>query len=149
MGRGYLRCVQCCTARPQLVVVDYLWGHVTQQAMPALLTARTDRAKALAWIQIGSMAGPDISLPSYLLRAANLNILGSGQGSVTTAGIVAELPSLAEQIVAGTLAVDPLVMPLSQVEQAWNTPTAPGRLIVLMPRRPDTARRCSPTTPPA
>ncbi|MFD0021331.1 zinc-binding alcohol dehydrogenase family protein [Streptomyces sp. NPDC058382] len=115
------------------VVIDYLWGDVTQRAMPALLTARGDRAKALTWIQIGSMAGQDISLPSYLLRAANLNIMGSGQGSVTTAGIVAELPSLAEQIAAGTLAVDPLPMPLSEVGQAWNTPTAPGQRIVLTP----------------
>ncbi|MGW0666162.1 quinone oxidoreductase family protein [Streptomyces sp. NPDC002746] len=115
------------------VVVDYLWGHVTQQAMPALLMARADRARALTWIQIGSMAGQNINLPSSLLRAANLNIMGSGQGSVTTAGIVAELPSLAEQIVSGALAVDPLLIPLSQIEEAWNTPTAPGQRIVLTP----------------
>ncbi|MHA6758362.1 quinone oxidoreductase family protein [Streptacidiphilus sp. PAMC 29251] len=115
------------------VVIDYLWGHPTQLAMPALLTARTDRSKALAWVQIGSTAGADINLPSYLLRAGNLNILGSGQGSVTAAGILAELPSLVDEIAAGALAVDPLPMPLAQVEQAWNTPTAPGQRIVLTP----------------
>lgn len=115
------------------VVIDYLWGRTAQLAMPALLTARADRAKALAWIQIGSMAGAEITLPSFLLRAANLTILGSGQGSLTTAGIVAELPSLVDEIASGTLAVDPLPMPLSQVEQAWNTPTAPGQRIVLIP----------------
>lgn len=115
------------------VVIDYLWGEPTQLAMPALMTARTDRSQALAWVQIGSMAGQDITLPSFLLRAGNLNILGSGQGSVTTAGIVAELPSLAEEIASGALAVDPLPMPLDQVQQAWNTPTAPGQRIVLVP----------------
>ncbi|MFJ6212002.1 zinc-binding alcohol dehydrogenase family protein [Streptomyces sp. NPDC092296] len=115
------------------VVIDYLWGRPTQLAMPALLTARRERAKALAWVQIGSMAGRDITLPSYLLRAANLTILGSGQGSLTTAGIVAELPSLAVEIAAGTLAVDPLPMPLSQVERAWAATPAPGGRIVLMP----------------
>ena len=115
------------------VVIDYLWGEPTRQAMPALLTARADRAKALAWVQIGSMAGQDITLPSFLLRAGNLNIMGSGQGSVTTAGIVAELPSLAEQIASGALTVDPLPIPLKQVREAWNTPTAPGQRIVLMP----------------
>jgi NADPH:quinone reductase-like Zn-dependent oxidoreductase len=115
------------------VVIDYLWGRPTEQAMPALLTARADRSKALAWVQIGSMAGQDITLPSFLLRAANLTIMGSGQGSVTTAGILAELPSLAEEIASGSLAVDPLPVPLDQVEQAWSTPAALGRRVVLTP----------------
>lgn len=115
------------------VVIDYLWGPPTELAMPALLTARSERSQALAWVQIGSMAGADITLPSYLLRAANLTVLGSGQGSLTTAGIVAELPSLAEEITSGALAVDVLSMPLSQVERAWNATTAPGQRIVLLP----------------
>ncbi|WP_326673484.1 quinone oxidoreductase family protein [Streptomyces sp. NBC_01257] len=115
------------------VVLDYLWGPPAVLAMTALLTARSDRAKALAWIQIGSMAGQEITLPSFLLRAGNLNIMGSGQGSLTTAGILAELPSLAQEIAAGTLAVDVLPVPLDQVEQAWNTPVDPGRRVVLTP----------------
>ncbi|MCO6008887.1 zinc-binding alcohol dehydrogenase family protein [Actinoallomurus purpureus] len=113
------------------VVIDYLWGHPAEQAMLALAKARTDRAKPLTWIQIGSVAGADISLPSSLLRAANLQIMGSGQGSVTTAAILAELPALAAQISSGTLTVDPLPMPLAQVEQAWTTPTIPGQRLVL------------------
>lgn len=113
------------------VVIDYLWGPAAEHAMPALLTARADRSRPLDWIQIGSMAGADITLPSALLRGANLRIVGSGQGSLTTAGILAELPSLAVEITSGTLAADPLALPLSQVEQAWNTPTAPGQRIVL------------------
>ena len=115
------------------VVIDYLWGPAAEHAMPALLTARPERSKPLAWIQIGSMAGADITLPSSLLRAANLQIMGSGQGSVTTAGILAELPALAQEIVSGSLTVSPLALPLSQVEQAWHTPTAPGQRIVLTP----------------
>ncbi|MFE3945763.1 zinc-binding alcohol dehydrogenase family protein [Streptomyces sp. NPDC059118] len=115
------------------VVIDYLWGKPTELAMPALLKARTDRSKALNWIQIGSMAGLEITLPSYVLRAADLTIMGSGQGSVTAAGILAELPSLSEEIASGSLAVDPLPIPLSQVEQAWNTSTGPGQRIVLTP----------------
>lgn len=121
------------TAGDADVVLDYLWGPAAELAMPALLTARTERSKPLAWIQIGSVAGAEIALPSALLRAANLQIMGSGQGSVTTAGIVAELPSLAAEIASGSLAVDPLALPLSEVERAWTTPTAPGRRIVLTP----------------
>jgi hypothetical protein len=51
------------------VVVDYLWGPPTERLMPAPLTARADRGRPLAWTEIGSVAGPDVTLPSYLLRA--------------------------------------------------------------------------------
>jgi NADPH:quinone reductase-like Zn-dependent oxidoreductase len=112
------------------VVIDYLWGSTTEQAIPALVKSRAERSKPLWWIQIGSMAGTTITLPSAALRAANLQLLGSGQGSLTTAGIVAELPELADQITAGTFAVDPISTPLSDVESAWNAPTAPGQRIV-------------------
>ncbi|MGI5324225.1 quinone oxidoreductase family protein [Actinomadura nitritigenes] len=115
------------------VVLDYLWGPPAQEAMPALLRARTDRSKALAWVQIGSVAGPEIALPSFVLRAANLTVMGSGQGSVTTAGIVAELPSLVEEIASGALAVDAVPVPLDDVEQAWSAPVRPGRRVVVTP----------------
>jgi NADPH:quinone reductase-like Zn-dependent oxidoreductase len=113
------------------VVIDYLWGAAAERAMPALLTARAERAEPLAWIQIGSMAGADLTLPSALLRAANLQIMGSGQGSVTTSGIIAELPALAAEIASGTLAIDPLALPLSEVERAWTTQITPSQRVVL------------------
>ncbi|MEV0849525.1 hypothetical protein AB0J21_27245 [Streptomyces sp. NPDC049954] len=100
--------------------------------MAALLTARADRARALRRVRIGSVAGPDLSLPSYRLRAANLTVLGSGQGSVT-AGITAELPSLAREISSGALPVDALAVPLKDVERAWVRPAGPGGRVVLSP----------------
>ncbi|WUH93791.1 zinc-binding alcohol dehydrogenase family protein [Streptomyces sp. NBC_00433] len=115
------------------VVLDYVWGPVTEAAMRAVLTARSDRTRQLAWIQLGSTAGADITLPSAFLRAADLRIMGSGQGSVSTAGILAELPSLAAHITAGDLAVATVPVPLSQVEEAWAGPVAPGHRVVLTP----------------
>jgi NADPH:quinone reductase-like Zn-dependent oxidoreductase len=112
------------------VVIDYLWGSVTERAIPAIVKGRAERGKPLWWIEIGSMAGATITLPSAALRAANLQLVGSGQGSVTTAGIVAELPELAEQITAGAFVVDPVSIPLSEVEAAWNAPITAGQRIV-------------------
>jgi hypothetical protein len=94
---------------------------------------RHDRSRPLDWIQVGSVAGPDITLPSAALRAANVRIMGSGQGSVTTAAIVAQLPALAAEITAGTLTVDAAPLPLSQVETAWNAPAESGQRIVFTP----------------
>nr|WP_237440247.1 zinc-binding dehydrogenase [Amycolatopsis rubida] len=111
-------------------VIDYTWGEPAQLVIPAVLARRAERGKPLDWIQIGSMAGAEITLPSFVLRAANLRIMGSGQGSVTAAGIVAELPSLIDQLVAGTLTAAALPVPLAEVETAWTAPTEPGHRLV-------------------
>ncbi|MER5437751.1 zinc-binding alcohol dehydrogenase family protein [Streptomyces sp. NPDC002790] len=113
------------------VVIDYLWGRPTEQAIPAILKARTDRSKALRWVQIGSMAGQEISLPSAFLRAGNLNLLGSGQGAVGTHAILAELPSLAQKISTGALTGESVAMPLRQVHEAWDMHISPSQRIVL------------------
>jgi NADPH:quinone reductase-like Zn-dependent oxidoreductase len=115
------------------IVVDYLWGSPAQQAVMALLTARSDRSRALDWIQIGSMAGPTIELPSAALRSANFRLQGSGQGSVSPRAYVAELPSLVAEITAGTISVRANSVPLSEVEQAWTTKEPPGERTVLIP----------------
>ncbi|HVV89802.1 MAG TPA: zinc-binding alcohol dehydrogenase family protein [Solirubrobacterales bacterium] len=115
------------------VVLDYLWGGPAEAAIPAIVRRREDRSRALRWVQIGAVAGPEIALPSAALRAANLQLMGSGQGSVSTAGIVAELPELAREIDAGTFAVDAEPVPLAEVEAAWERPVAPGRRLVFVP----------------
>ena len=115
------------------VVLDYLWGTPAEHAIRALITRRRDRSRPLDWIQIGSVAGPDITLPSATLRAANLRIMGSGQGSVSTAAIITELPALAADITAGTLTANAMPLPLSQVETAWSAGPEPGRRIVFTP----------------
>jgi NADPH:quinone reductase-like Zn-dependent oxidoreductase len=115
------------------IVIDYLWGKPTERAIMALLTARSDRSRALDWIQIGAIAGPTIELPSVALRSANLRLQGNGQGAVSTEAYLAELPSLVDEIDAGTIAVHPNPLPLADVEQAWSRPDAPGTRTVLVP----------------
>ncbi len=115
------------------IVLDYVWGEPAQRAIIALLTARSDRSRAMNWIQIGAMAGPVIELPSVALRSANLRIQGNGQGAVSTAAYLAELPSLVDEIDAGTIAVTPDTMPLADVEAIWTRPDPPGQRTVLVP----------------
>jgi len=115
------------------IVIDYLWGAPAASAMMALLTARADRSRALDWIQIGAMAGPTIELPSVALRSANLRLQGSGQGSVSPRGYLAELPSLVAEIDAGTIAVNARAVPLADVETTWTAPEPPGQRTVLVP----------------
>lgn len=114
------------------VVLDYVWGATTAAAMVAVVTARTDRGRPLTWIEIGSVGGSTATIPSAALRAARLQIVGSGQGSVPTGQFLAELPEIAGAVVRGDLAVDAETVPLADVERAWSA-AATDRRIVLVP----------------
>jgi NADPH:quinone reductase-like Zn-dependent oxidoreductase len=115
------------------IVIDYLWGQPAQVAIIALLTARADRSRALDWIQIGSMAGPTIELPSVALRSANFRLQGNGQGAVSPRAYLAELPALVDEIDAGTISVQATSRPLADVEEIWTEPDVPGERTVLIP----------------
>jgi hypothetical protein len=115
------------------LVIDYLWGKPASETIMALLRARADRSRAMNWIQIGSMAGPTIELPSVALRSANLRLQGNGQGAVSTRAYLAELPSLINEIDTGGIAVTARPAPLADVEAVWTTPDSPGVGTVLVP----------------
>jgi NADPH:quinone reductase-like Zn-dependent oxidoreductase len=116
------------------VVIDYLWGSVTEDALVALVMARKDAGKRLDWIEIGSMAGQDIRLPSAALRAANLHLIGSGQGSVPTRNILRQLDALAAEIAKGTFTIGTKVVALADVETVWNETAPAGKRFVFVPQ---------------
>ena len=113
------------------VVIDYLWGEPAAAAMIAVVMARTDEGKPLTWIQVGSVAGPVSPIPSAALRSTRLQIVGSGQGSVSPREIRAELPELAAEITKGTFTIDAQAVPLANVERAWADKTR--HRVVLVP----------------
>jgi NADPH:quinone reductase-like Zn-dependent oxidoreductase len=115
------------------IVIDYLWGGPAERAITALLSARSDRSRALNWIQIGAIAGPTLELPSVALRSANLRLQGTGQGALSPAAYLAELPSLVEEIDTGAIAVKTNTHPLADVERVWTEAAPPGTRTVLVP----------------
>jgi NADPH:quinone reductase-like Zn-dependent oxidoreductase len=115
------------------VVIDYLWGPATERIMPTLLMHRTDTSRPLTWIEVGSMSGLQITLPSAWLRAVRLQIVGSGQGSVGGQEYISELPALAAEISTGTYTIDVVPTPLSEVETIWNATMSPGQRVVFVP----------------
>ncbi|HTX46690.1 MAG TPA: zinc-binding alcohol dehydrogenase family protein [Solirubrobacteraceae bacterium] len=115
------------------IVIDYLWGEPTQRAIVALLSTRADRSRALDWIQIGAIAGPTIELPSVALRSANLRLQGNGQGAVSGRVYLEELPSLLDEVKAGTIVLAPRPRPLAEVETIWAGTDTPGERTVLVP----------------
>lgn len=113
------------------VVLDFVWGAPAADAMLPMLTARADRSAPLTWVQIGSMAGASAPIPSTALRAARLEIVGSGIGSVPARDFIAELPELAKAVTEGALDVRARAVPLGQIAQAWSETT--GERLVFVP----------------
>ncbi len=113
------------------VVLDYVWGEPTATLLPALVAGRVDEDRPLVWIQIGSVAGPSAAILSAALRASRLQIVGSGQGSVSTRAIVGELPALVQEIAAGRLESDARAVPLRDVERAWSDIDTSARIVLV------------------
>lgn len=83
------------------VVIHYVWGDPTGNAMVEILTNRADRGKPLTRLEIGAIAGPQAAIPAAALRSVRLEIVGSGIGSVPGRDFVTELPKIAEAIGEG------------------------------------------------
>ncbi|KRL55805.1 quinone oxidoreductase family protein [Furfurilactobacillus rossiae] len=106
------------------VVLDYLWGTAASTAMKVMLPARQNHSQQLLWIEIGSMSGADMVLPSAALRSVNLNLVGSGQGSINARQYLAELPELAQLISVGQFKIASTTMPLTELNETnWNDVT--------------------------
>ncbi|MGH3871736.1 MAG: quinone oxidoreductase family protein [Pseudonocardiaceae bacterium] len=115
------------------IVVDYLWGKMTELALAAITSARPSHAHRLRWVHVGSMSGATITLPGATLRKTNLEICGSGRGSVSLDNLYSANRELLHLIPVGKLRIDIIAMPLADIEQAWNRTVPTGTRIVLTP----------------
>ena len=98
--------------------------------MVAIATHRSNDHQPLSWIEIGAVAGASAEIPSAALRALPLQIVGSGQGSVSTRDILAELPAIAEAIISGALRIDARPIPLRDVASAWRDIGSADRIVL-------------------
>jgi NADPH:quinone reductase-like Zn-dependent oxidoreductase len=112
------------------VVLDFLWGEPAAVAMAALVTGRTDIIHPLTWVNLGEMAGARAVLPAGALRSSRLQLIGSGQGSLSGAEMASEIPAVAAEIARGTFAVEPDPITLRDVERAWSRPADSRKRIV-------------------
>ncbi|MFI7609488.1 zinc-binding alcohol dehydrogenase family protein [Micromonospora sp. NPDC049366] len=113
------------------IVLDFVWGDPAAEVMAALVAGRADPTRPLIWINLGEMAGPRATLPAGALRSTRLQIIGSGQGSLTGATMTAEIPAVAAAIAHGTYTVEPHPVPLHDIERAWSLPVDSSRRIVI------------------
>jgi NADPH:quinone reductase-like Zn-dependent oxidoreductase len=108
---------------PPGLVLDYLWGPVAEAAFAALGRGGEDTGEdagaGTAYVQIGSLAGQEASLPADLLRSRRIRISGSGVGSVSAEEMLAEAPEIMARFADGSLRLPYTAYPLSRIGEAW------------------------------
>lgn len=101
------------------LVLDYLWGPVAEATFAALGRSGEDPEADTAYVQIGSLAGTEASLPADLLRSRRIRITGSGVGSRSAEEMLAEAPDIMARFADGSLHLPYTEYPLSRVGEAW------------------------------
>lgn len=118
---------------PVDLVQDYLWGHPMELMLAAL--AKNPPAVRTRMVTVGEMAGASIALPSGILRSRNVELIGSGIGSLSGPEIDHylrhDMPPMLALAAAGKLTIPIRVMPLQAVEEAWQQAAASSQRIVL------------------
>ncbi|HFI5582603.1 TPA: zinc-binding alcohol dehydrogenase family protein [Raoultella ornithinolytica] len=113
------------------VVVDYLWGRSAELMLPALAKHSPGNAP-VRYVQVGSLSGAEIALNGAVLRAAPLQLMGSGIGSLSMPELLAATGEMLQAAVAGgfTIATTPLA--LSEVASAWPRDNSQKRTVFLL-----------------
>jgi NADPH:quinone reductase-like Zn-dependent oxidoreductase len=110
------------------VVVDYLWGKSAERLLVAAAKGLQDDA-ALRFVQVGSASGPNIALPSAVLRSKAITLMGSGLGSVPRDKLAADIGELLQTAATRGFAIPVRAVPLPEVERAWGESDSAARTV--------------------
>jgi NADPH2:quinone reductase len=121
---------------PYDLIVDHLWGPPAEAVFAALVRPELragDGRRRIRYIQVGMTAGEVAGLPAVTLRAAPVQLTGSGIGGAAELGdAAAAYDSLLQRVAAGEIVVDVDPVPLADVERTWPR-TGSDRRVVFVP----------------
>jgi NADPH:quinone reductase-like Zn-dependent oxidoreductase len=110
------------------VVLDYLWGPSAEILLTAAAQAAPEGV-AVRFVSIGSMAGPDLALPSALLRSSGLQLMGSGLRSVPFPRLLRSIANLFAAALPGKFELPTEAVPLSEIGTRWSAPDTGARVV--------------------
>lgn len=110
------------------VVVDYLWGMSAERLLIAGAKAGPD-AVPIRFVQIGSVSGADITLPSAVLRSSPIELMGSGHGSIPLERHLRAVGALLQATLSGNLKIAFKPVALADGNRAWNEDDSKNRTV--------------------
>jgi len=121
---------------PIQVVVDYLWGKPFQAVLSAFEQNSLEHlTTSVKIVTAGDMAGKEIQLTSAILRSTDIQLMGSGFGSLTKEELIVFnkviLPEMFLLAAKGNIQIQTEVHPLSEIEQVWNKSIDRGVRLVI------------------
>ena len=124
------------------VVLDFVWGEPASRVLRAATTGRGSRAgePRLRYVQLGTVAGEEISLRGDMLRSTGLELIGSGIGSVSVSELLAGAGELLAATPAAGFRAPFKSLPLSDVAAAWSEEADERCLLMCRREVPDPAQ---------
>ncbi len=112
---------------PVSIVLDYLWGASAEALIQAIDKAHI--TYPLRFIQIGSISGQTITMNASPLRSTNLQLLGSGLGSISNHDLLHSISEAFKVANRLGLSIETEVVPMSQAANIWNKLTGTMRVV--------------------
>jgi len=101
------------------IVLDYLWGLPAAGILTSIHDAN-EAQKPIRFVNIGALAGAAIPLNAAVLRSNNLELTGSGLGSVSNAGLIQSIGKVLQWVEPAGLKIATKAIPLARVHEAWQ-----------------------------
>jgi NADPH:quinone reductase-like Zn-dependent oxidoreductase len=112
------------------IVLDYLWGVSAETLVVAAAKAGPEGVP-IRYVQIGSIGGTSINLPSAALRSSALQLMGSGIGSVPFPRLLRAIRGVLEAAPSAGFRIATHPMPLADVTKAWGLGDTHARIVLL------------------
>lgn len=100
------------------VVIDYLWGKNAECILRAAAKGGAEGVP-IRFVQVGSVSGTEITLPSAVLRSSAVELMGSGINSVSLESFVKIADNLMQATLPAGFRIATNSIPLSEVQTAW------------------------------
>ncbi|WP_413512252.1 quinone oxidoreductase family protein [Myroides odoratus] len=118
------------------IVIDYLWGKPFQAILNAFKSADINHlTSTVKIVTAGDMAGKEIQLTSAILRSTDIQLMGSGFGSLTKEELIVFnkviLPEMFLLAARGKLHIQTEIHPLADIEKVWNKTIDRGLRLVI------------------
>jgi NADPH:quinone reductase-like Zn-dependent oxidoreductase len=110
------------------VVIDYLWGKSAERLLIAAAKAGAE-AMPIRFVQIGSVSGSNITLPSAVLRSSAIELMGSGINSIPRHRFVEAIGGVLQAAIPGGFQIATKTVPLAEVERVWSNDDSARRTV--------------------
>jgi NADPH:quinone reductase-like Zn-dependent oxidoreductase len=112
------------------IVLDYLWG-VTAEALMIAAAKAGPEGRRIRYVEIGSISGRDITLPSAALRSSALELMGSGIASVPFPRLLEAAKGVLQAAPGAGFKTAIKPVPLADISRAWGAVDTDSRVVLV------------------